>query len=259
VATELPIHSQEFLSAFTDFDFCIAPICIEFKEYFEFYIKQRQTGRLSILDNGAFEGSLVDRDEYVKLIETLRPHEVVAPDVLSNKEATLERFREFVDDVLPKLSYRPHVEACPQGSTLQEMVSCYIEMANHPKVDVMGMSYVCHFHEPVVARCLNFPIGEAVRILLFQKLMADGWIVNKPHHLLGLQSPRALHWYKQYPFVRSVDTSFPILCALQDREVTLKTAKPSIRLDYQSEFTPSQLRLAVKNIEYLRVLGTREE
>lgn len=78
----------------------VAPWCRN-PEYLAFYRDRVAAGDHVILDNGAYEEELIDNREYKQLIETLRPMEYIAPDVIYDHESTRRKYYEFCTVVFP--------------------------------------------------------------------------------------------------------------------------------------------------------------
>ncbi len=261
VATELPVHYQSVLASLTDYDFCISSIYRKLPDYRDFYNQQRDAGHFVILDNGAFEEELLSVDELLDCVLELRPQEVVAPDVINDRQQTYLLTKEFIAKLEAVLwtpaacRPRPLVQACPQGKDFEEWIESYIELAMLDGVHVMGISYyslfACdrdssYFSTYIVAE-------EAVRLRFFHRLIGANHLrVDKPHHLLGLFSPAALRAYAGYPFIRSIDTSFPVICGLLGERMTTQSAKSSDRLDYECELSGTQLGTVIENILWMK-------
>jgi hypothetical protein len=258
VATELPLHYQGVLAALTDYDFVIASICQRLEEYYEFNKLQRRKGRFVVLDNGAFEGELLDEVDLVDIVEDLQPQEVVAPDVIGNRNATFKRSSKFID-LLQRKNIRVQIQVCPQGRNFEEWAESYRELANLPGVSVIGVSYVGHFDCPEDCDYFgDLSAEEVIRLRFFHYLVGQKLLrSDKAHHLLGLFSPGALRWYARYPFIRSIDTSFPVVCALHRTVMNRTTSKFPDKLDYGVQMTDESLALAVHNIEFMKMESCR--
>lgn len=65
--------------------------------YLSTYAEARKRGDYLILDNGCAEGQLVDGNRLLEVARALRVHEIVAPDVMNNTNATYLATTEFID------------------------------------------------------------------------------------------------------------------------------------------------------------------
>ena len=249
IATELPIHYQNVLAALTDYDFVIGCVYRDEPEYAKFYQAQRRKGRFVILDNGAFEGDLLEDDSLIAAIRELHPQEVVAPDVIGSRKETFERAVDFINR-LQSENLRVRVQVCPQGHNFEEWTESYLELVNLPGVSTIGVSYVGHFDVP--EDCSYFGSmdpWETIRVRFFHYLVGKRLLRDdKAHHLLGLCSPVALKWYAKYPFIRSIDTSFPVICALHRTQMGCGVEKFQDKLNYKTQLTDEQLSLIIHNL-----------
>ncbi len=261
-ATEIPVPHLEQLAYLTDFDFVIGSKCFQHPEYKRFYTESfARTDRYLVIDNGAFEGELLTDEQLLDLTEHFlevapdKAVEVVAPDAVGDFDETMRRLDTFLDDLSRRgLSNRVTVQVCPQGGTFRQWRRCYREMAGYP-IKCFGITYVIQFEVPskmgeLFLRSLN--IAGRREVLLFELLCSGDLDTNIPHHLLGLSSPGSLAWYRRFSFIRSIDTSFPILSAVEGREVKPDTPKPERKLDYRMKLEGRELRLAAENILKLR-------
>jgi len=255
VATELPIKNQNVLASLTDYDFVIAPICKKYPEYLSFNIAQRLKGRFVVLDNGAFEGELMDTDELIALAKEIHPQEIVAPDVIGDRKATIEHTKEFVEKFHEADLGNIQIQVAPQGGSFDEWADCYRELANLPSVSTLGLSYVGHFQNPEDGNWFgsNIVAQEATRLRFLYYLIGSRLLrSDKAHHLLGLYSPAALRQYSRYPFLRSMDSSFPIICAQHRTEMDVDVQKFSTKLNYLAELKDDEMRLAIQNILWVK-------
>lgn len=267
LATELPLDGMDDLIGYTDYSFVIAPTYLKYPAYAEFYKRERQEGAYTILDNGAFEGELVSTSDLLGIIEELKPDEVVAPDIIGDKNATLSVANEFMNALDPeKVDFK--VQFCPQGKCLSEWLECYLELwiLGNLRVPlysrqgfVYGISYAIdvnyddHFNAKAFDYFKGMEARESIRMMFFSMIMAHTAIgLSVPHHLLGLSDVKALRFYSQCSFIRSVDTSFPITAAIEGTKLNRQTKKPKIHLDYEALFTSETFRLAKENIRWLR-------
>ena len=173
IATELPVHCQSVLSSLTDYDFCIGSTYRDIPEYAEFYGQQRKKGRFVVLDNGAFEGKLLENDDLIAAVKELRPQEVVAPDVIGSRKQTYDRAREFTARVREE-GLSVLIQVCPQGNHFQEWTESYQELADLPGVSTVGVSYVGHFEHP--EDCTYFgdmTSEESIRLRVFHYLVGE--------------------------------------------------------------------------------------
>ncbi len=97
--------------------FCLANVKDD--GYRRFFGASSDAGYEVILDNGVFEGELVSDEEYFKTISFLKPHVVVAPDLMNaDAHVNFNRASDFATNVksvidTPELMFVPQ---CKQGN-----------------------------------------------------------------------------------------------------------------------------------------------
>jgi len=256
-AAEYPTCAAEFVRRFTDFDFIIALIADRDEKYRNLFLNVED--RYRILDSGIFEDpqNPIDNKTLLRWAYELKVDEVVAIDLINDCEGTLDRLDDFLamDKEFPF-----KVQGVVQGSTLDEWLYCYEEMVNNPRVDVIGLAY---FDTPddLKGKCLDFTPDEAenARLTLLQ-LIAGGITYDyklkqlnrkapkiKPIHLLGIRHPIAIKYYRQYPFIRSIDTSFPVQLGIEGHPFDLDAKKPFYKMNFGAELNRASSTIAGEN------------
>jgi len=209
LAVELPV-SLFSLCTLTDYDFVIASYCNENEDYMEFYkdIKKLDRERpvplrWMILDNGAFEnGKSMTFDDYMEIVEALRPHEVVLPDVVNDARATVEQSEEFLNKSFGKT--HGSFMGVLQGESINDYLYCleyYLRQSEVYKIRSIGIPYHL-FYRPTLLRKTNII-----------KLCKSH---NVYIHILGLPNPYEILDLKKFgKIITSIDTSLPVSAAAQ--------------------------------------------
>ena len=206
------------------------------------------------LDNSAAEHSLVTEEILLHVTAELKPDEVIAPDVLFDKEQTLKNFKSFVAKMYNKgLLSHTSIFACPQGSNKDEWLECYYNMITSPFVKCIGLSKIA------VPKCWNNAEWDTMigisRNQCVKELSEKNWLV-KPLHLLGMGEHDEFDFYlkNRIPFIRSSDSCYTILAALNgiDFEKGDTTRVPTTNAYFDVTLTEDQKALAKRNIEYLK-------
>lgn len=63
--------------------FCLANVAVKDKVYLEFFKQASESGYEVVLDNGAFEGDLLEDAQFVEVAEEIKPKALVVPDLLN--------------------------------------------------------------------------------------------------------------------------------------------------------------------------------
>jgi hypothetical protein len=217
-------------------------------------LKNRSPKVWITLDNSAAEHSLVTEDILLDIVAELKPDEVIAPDVLFNKEETIKNFKSFVAKMYNKgLLSHTSIFACPQGSTKEEWLECYFQMVANPFVKCIGLSKIA------VPKCWNQAEGDTMigvsRNQCVEDLSKKHWLV-KPLHLLGMGEHDEFDYYikNRTPNIRSSDSCYTVLAAINgiDFEKGDTTRIPTTNAYFDVTLTEEQKELAKKNLNFLK-------
>lgn len=265
-AAEYPISVHDTVSELTDYEFLIALIAVRKRNYKELFIQERRPDRYRIVDSGIFEDS-ENPLSATKLYETaleLDADEVVAVDHIGEKQKTLDAVGEFLD-LDSEFPFK--VMAVPQGKDFIEWFECYDDFLMEPKIDVIGLTYYKHPAGLEEVGMKNFQIDnkyEAARLALLHLLAGGTMLTNcglnvkeqfgvgvhtisKPIHILGCGHPRAIQYYRQFPFVRSIDTSFPVQLGIEGRAFHLDSLKPKFKMNFNADLVRAEKSLIAEN------------
>ena len=230
------------------------------KQYREYFLSLRQHNPESFitLDNGAAEHSLVTEDMLLEAVSELKPNEVIAPDILFNKQQTLANLYNFLRKMIDyKFISHTSVFGCPQGSNKEEWLECYHIMLINPMVSTIGLSKIA------VPKCWHNAEGDKKiaesRNQCIQELVDRQWLA-KPIHLLGMGEHTEFDYYLKHkiPCIRSSDSCYTILAALNDIafDTGVTTRIPTTNEYFKKVLTEEQVILAKRNIAYLKTAYT---
>ena len=216
IAHEAPLSIFDKVQKLTDYDYALVHLFEENEEYYNTFVKAKKDGREVLLDNSIFElGTAFDGDVYANWIVKLKPDWYIVPDVLDNASATIDSFDRFVSTYagLPG-----KVIAVAQGSTYDELVTCYTHHANNPLVDKIALSFNHPFFQT-----MQPPLGNKYyrmmkgRQKVIHDMLQDGVIdTSKPHHLLGCGLPQEFTEYKDHKWIDSMDSSNPVIHGMKN-------------------------------------------
>lgn len=204
--------------AISDYMYVLLHKMIEDPVYAQKAYDYQKAGGQVYLDNSCFElGESLDDELLYEYCEKLNPFVVVLPDVLGNKNATIDRTLKFLDKY-------PHVAnygmAVAQGSTPDELIECYAHFRDYRGEDeldmfMLGIPFVFSWVEKEPA------IQASARIQLLE-MMSRRHVIdqNRWHHLLGTWQANEFSQYKNYHWVYSLDTSNPVMAAIDGTRYT---------------------------------------
>ena len=120
IAHEAPLSIFDQVQELTDYDYALVHLFEENDDYYNKFVEARDKGREIILDNSIFElGTAWDSDRFAYWVEKLKPDWYIVPDVLDNKDATIDSFDAFVEKY-PDLPGKRIAVA--QGTTYEELL-----------------------------------------------------------------------------------------------------------------------------------------
>lgn len=247
---ELPTGLLKDNYFFNDYDFVLFHLYISNVKYREYYKAMRivHPERLMILDNSAYEffvkNEKLDLNKYKEVIEELNPDFYILPDVLMDKEKTLELIAGFVSFRMPESSAEPMAVA--QGKTEKDLLesleiykqndisnicipfhnSFFKDMQRDPDLenhfaDVYKLDLLDELTED-----MKYAMGRVMFVHNNRKLLECFDYV----HLLGSHCPFEKSYYQDV-HVDSMDTGYPVKLALESEILGKEKSKPNIIID----------------------------
>ena len=245
--------------------FVLAHLWMKDSNYRDFVLtwKQENPDGWITLDNSAAERSLVTEDVLIQICHELMPSEVIAPDVLFDKEATIENAKAFkVRMDQEGLSDCIDFFFCPQGKTKEDWLEAYAWAIYQDWIDVIGFSKIAipsawlsddHFSD---LRSFKEDQGiKEARHMAYDYLKERNMLI-KPIHCLGQGDPTEFSYY-DHPMMRSTDSVFPVLAAAhgQDFRVDHTTRIPTPHNFLETyDMSNVDIELVKKNVQYLRLV-----
>jgi len=246
VPLELMLQEQDNIS---DYLYILLHIAMRDPVYLEYAINYKKNGGIVYLDNSCFElGESLDSSILYEYYQKINPDVVILPDKLGFKEDTIKRSLSFIEQ------YPSCIQASMpviQGNSFEEMVECYKEFSKVPDLQYIAIPFVYSW----IHRDPFLQASERVKLISF---MNRSNIIDKniKHHLLGTWLPQEFIHYRGYSWIYSVDTSSPIMSAIENIHYTsmgLQT-KPKTNLDmvYSKKIEDINLKLMYNNINQFR-------
>lgn len=249
-----PVSALRFIDNGNYTVFCLAHLYLKYPKYREFFLNLRRTSKRPkyiTLDNSAAERSLVTTNKLLDIVAELQPDEVISPDILFNKQQTIDNLEDFVNHMEKRnLLNNTKIFGCPQGTTQAEWLECYEYMINHPKVSIIGLSKIA------VPKCWldktdDEGIKEARNICV--QYLIDHSLIKKQLHLLGMGDPTEYIKYNHI-LIRSTDSCYTVWAAMNN--INLKVDE-FVRIptphDYFERKVPRNIDQLVRdNMKYLR-------
>lgn len=234
--------------------FVLAHLWVQFPEYREFIYSliDEETDRWITLDNSAAERALVTEDVLIQVVKDLAPSEVIAPDVLFDKDATIANAIKFRDRMEAEdLLECTEIFFCPQGIDQTDWLEAYEWGLKQDWISTIGFSKIA-VPNAFLNQTNDQGIKEA-RHMAYDYLKERGLLL-KPIHCLGQGDPTEFAYY-DHPAMRSTDSVFPILAASfgQDFEQDHTTRRPTPH-NFLETYDMSQINMDIvkSNVEFLR-------
>ena len=236
--------------------FVLAHLWVQSEEYRNFIYEQIENDIECwiTLDNSAAERALVTEDVLIDICHELLPSEVIAPDVLFDKDATIEnaiKFRNRMEEC--GLSNVIDIFFCPQGKTKEDWLAAYEWGLEQDWIQTIGFSKIAIPQAWLPEWKDDQGIKEARHMAYDYLLERD--MLKKPIHCLGQGDPTEFTYYS-HPMMRSTDSVYPVWAAIngQDFRYDTETRTPTPHNLLETyDMSNVDMELVKKNVQYLRL------
>jgi len=208
---ELPLDMLKEAYDITDGDYCLPHLIDKYPEYKEYFLKARDDRRFIICDNGLFEGVTHTESDLLSKVELIHPNIFIVPDVWNNSDLTLRNAKHWINNYGDNLPYPTNLMVVLQGETYYNIKTLYQHCID------LGYTHFSFNHSSVAYQNIfphkNKLVSQMMgRICVISKLYEEG-IIRDSHyiHLLGCSLPEEFIYYKDYNFIKSIDTSNPVI------------------------------------------------
>jgi hypothetical protein len=213
ISHEVPLCLLEDSKTFNDYQYALVHLLEEDEGYRNHFIQCQKENIPIYLDNSLHElGEAIGGDILLKWINILKPECVFIPDVWQDTTQSIINARKWAQIELPEEVTKV---AVIQAINLTNAITCYqtYKDLGYKKIAFSygAEYYLDHSFHP------NKNLAKALgRIQVISKMYNMGLINNNDRiHLLGCASPFEFALYKDMPFIESIDTSNPIMAALE--------------------------------------------
>ena len=237
ISHELPLSLMHNAYKWNDYDYCLPHLLDHSQQYKLFFQKAKKDKRFIIMDNGLFEGVEHTIEDLLEKIEFLQPNIFIVPDAWNDANATL------VNDKSSMINFKQHIPegvelmAVCQGNDMGELITTYQTLVD------LGYTHIAFNHSSIAYQkeyegLDHLKAAMYGRMELIRRLVASGTIRNSHyHHLLGCSLPQEFMAYGDWKFIKSIDTSNPILVGAEgvryeDRGINWK---PKEKLEFYFE------------------------
>jgi hypothetical protein len=257
VSHEVPFCLLNYSREFNDYDYCLPHLLDQNEEYKAYFLQAKAEGRYIVMDNSLHElGTAYDTARLLHWINVLEPDEFMVPDVWEDKTASIVNARAWSKTELPEGVTKVAVVQAKSFSEALECTHIYKELG-YKKI---AYSYGASYYNEIVDHP-NKNLGKALgRVKVITDLYKNGILTSYDRvHLLGCQVPQEFAWYQGIECIESIDTSNPIMAALEGEAYNFYglTNKPKANMnDYQDIATENvDLDLVDNNVEMFRLIN----
>jgi hypothetical protein len=238
VSHELPLGLMHNAYKWNDYDYCLPHLLDQYEQYKLFFQKSKKDKRFIIMDNGLFEGVTHTTEDLLSKIEWLQPNIFIVPDAWNDSTITLRNAKSWMINYKQSLPAGVNLMAVCQGKDMGELVSTYQILVD------LGYTHIA-FNHSSIAYEEAYP-GEMPKLkkqmygrMEFIRRLVESGSIRKSHyhHLLGCSLPQEFMAYGDWPFIRSCDTSNPILVGAEGVRYTDSgiNFKPEHKLEHYFE------------------------
>jgi len=254
VSHEVPLDLLSWSKTVNDYEYILPYFYLRYPEYKAFYHQCKEEGRFSILDNGLFEGETYTTDALLDLIKLLTPNVFIIPDEWNDWSKTYEHAQEWIK-LKEQLPINTNLMVVLQGETFEEIRRLYKFSYG------LGYRYFALNHSSIAYnklfphknRLVSKMMGRIQTVHLFSQIVTD----DVYFHLLGASLPQEFMYYDGYDFLKSVDTSNPILVGANkktyDKFGMLTKPKDKMEIFFEQDMLPN-MNFITENVKEFRTI-----
>ena len=211
VSHELPIELLHMSYQWNDYDYCLPHLIDKHDRYRLFFQKARLDQRFIIMDNGLFEGVKHTEQDLFDKMWIVKPNIFIVPDEWNDSNATLRNAKHWMINRKQFLPEGTNLMAVCQGKTMGELIVTYQTLID------MGYKHIA-FNHSSIAYIDKYPNNQPLFAQMYGRIELIRMLIEKDtvhkhvyHHLLGCSLPQEFIAYSDFDWIKSVDTSNPII------------------------------------------------
>ena len=257
VSHEVPKCLLKASLEFNDYQYCLPHLLDQDTAYRKHFYDYKKSGGYIIMDNSLHElGEAYDHERLMFWVNELEPDEFIVPDVWMDIDATLKNAKEWI-----KIFYPPNTTpvAVVQSRSFKEAEECYSALKNmgYKKIAFSYGAdwYMDKFHGIHVDKAKMMGRISAVKQMFHNGVIKK----NDRVHLLGCSLPQEFGWYENCSYIESIDTSNPIMAALEGIEYDefglLTKPKANMNDYFNIDIKDVNLKLVFSNVETFKKIN----
>ena len=245
VSHEVPKVLLNNSREWNDYDYCLPHLLDQDEYYRDYFYNARKEGRYIIMDNSLHElGEAYNYDRLLHWVAELEPDEFIVPDVWMKQAQTNAQAKYW-----KQFNYKR-----------TKIVAQYAKKRKGTRCIVYQLVQDIRFVYPWCDWYGNNPLDKSLgRISFVKELLADKQYKDIKFHLLGCAVPQEFGWYRNEPRIESIDTSSPIMAALEG--ITYSKSglleKPTANMNTHFDIDPEEVNYnkILKNVKRFRTIN----
>jgi hypothetical protein len=244
ISHELPLGLMHYGYEWNDYDYCLPHLLDKYLQYRIYFQKASLDNRFIIMDNGLFEGVEHTTEDLIEKINLIIPDVFIVPDAWNDSSKTLRNAKEWMNNHIYRIPDGVNLMAVCQGESLGELIITYQTLLD------LGYTHIAFNHSSIAYQDMYKDKGVLNdekdilnrqmfgRIEFIRQLVQTNTINKRVyHHLLGCSLPQEFMAYKDWTFIKSCDTSNPILAGADGNRYQENglTYKPKEKLEFYFE------------------------
>jgi hypothetical protein len=211
ISHELPLGLMHYGYEWNDYDYCLPHLIDKYLQYRVYFQRASLDNRFIIMDNGLFEGVEHTTEDLIEKINLIIPDVFIVPDAWNDSAVTLRNAKSWMINHKQHLPEGVNLMAVCQGKSIGELISTYQTLLD------LGYTHIAFNHSSIAYQDM-YPENKGLKASMYgrmefiRRLVATNTIDKSAyHHLLGCSLPQEYMCYEDWPFIKSGDTSNPIL------------------------------------------------
>ena len=258
ISHEVPRCLLEHSLKFNDYDYCLPHLMDQDEVYKQFFIKSKKQGRHIMMDNSLHElGVPYSDDRLFYWLNELQPQEFFVADYWEDRIASIVSAKKWIQHQkdYPNTTFI----AVVQAKSIGDAIVCYqtYKDLGYRKI---AFSYGAEYYNEFGTHSIPSYKKAFGRVAVIKKLAELGIISkNDRIHLLGTSSPIEFGSYKDCSYIESIDTSNPVMAAIEGIEYIdigiMEKPKPNMNSCFDMDIKDIDLELLEYNISMFRKIN----
>jgi len=242
ISHEVPRCLLTISDEFNDYSYCLPHLLDQDEEYRKYFYEAKSKGRYIVMDNSLHElGEAYDHKRLYYWVTELEPNEFMVPDVWMDCHQTAAQAKYWLQHAFPVKTKRI---AVIQGKDKNEAYLCANLLAELG-YEKLCVSYGATWYNDFFPHA-NVDMGKALgRVRFVQGLLKLSNLKNIKFHLLGCAVPQEFGWYDNHPRIESIDTSKPVMAALEGTKYNINglNVKPKANMNNYFDINISDVNM----------------